>query len=155
MSTKEQDSIKQQEASLHRGINGYGAYISGKTEKKRRQVLLPAMDEPVIVECEAHSDAESIFRHIVETTKELDLDPEQSIGGYDASLGLVETDMGIALLNFDLLPKKERTKLAQWIKGLAEKDNFNGHIGFTGNEPGAVVRAEPEMRARIPSIHLD
>jgi len=69
----------------------------------------------------------------------------------DAWRALVETETGLLVVEFDSLESDIQTGSARTLKGWAEHQDFEQKLGYTTEQPDAVVRAEPGLRMRIRS----
>jgi hypothetical protein len=82
-----------------------------------------------------------------EADKQLSLSPIDIVRSLDS-------DVTIFLYEFSEMPSSTQTSIAQLMKGLAERSDFDGGLIYTCENGNAVVEAEPDLSMRVKSWEI-
>ncbi|RLM68583.1 hypothetical protein [Halorubrum sp. Atlit-26R] len=145
---------------FRRGAQGYGVEVYGGTPEQRRAAFEIQFDEPtVFVDAREMDAAEDLFKTVLLAVTDRDeeaIENQPSWAGWDLQRPLEETDTNLVILEFDSLPSDARTNVAQHMKALAENLRVDEvKLGFTSEEGGSVVHAEPDLRMRVKSWEIE
>lgn len=130
--------------------SGYGVEVTGGTPSDRERALREYLDEPFVTvdgrTCTSYND---VLTRLVARAREESVTDDERISAITVTRALVEADTNVLFLEFDALPTETQTDVAQMTKGLAERREFEGQIGFSSRNGGRVVRAEPDLSMRV------
>lgn len=137
--------------------SGYGAVISGGSAKEREEALRNHIDGPfAVVDCRGITDSEEFVREAIRSA--IDDDAAEKVhlpSAMDLSRGLAEAEVNLLILEFDSMDYDVQKPVAQMMKGVAERREWDGTIGYACEEGDAVVRAEGDLSMRVKSWSLD
>lgn len=142
---------------FQQAARGYGVELYGGTPEQRHQVLAAIFDEPTWwVDGRTIDTAPDFYTRVVEASgvsidETVDTAHSQQ---FAVESRLEDTGANLIIEAFDAMPGDVQTDVAQSLKGIAEALTSNTHFGFTSQDGGAVVRAEPDLRMRVRSYEL-
>lgn len=138
--------------------SGYGVVLHGSTPENRENALREQLNDPlVVIDCRENENMDEIHNTVILQTGHRDEEELERlhIGPVDMKRAIVEQNYNVLVVEIDELPDETRTSLAQFFKGLGERRNFDGQIGYTAKEPDSVVQAQPDLRGRLRAYELD
>lgn len=133
----------------------YGAIIMGGSPNTRSEFLKNTLEGPFVsINCSQINSDDDFVRTILEQT-DYSISENEIIMFNDASRLLRERGYSILILEFEELSSELQTYVARCLKGLGERQDYSGMIGYACTERESVVRAEPDMSMRIRPWILD
>ncbi|MFC6770303.1 hypothetical protein ACFQDD_01975 [Halorubrum pallidum] len=144
---------------FRRGAIGYGVEVYGGTHEQRRAVFEIQFGDPTVyVDARECSDSTSLFRtallSIADDAERIEQLPSYS--GHYLRQELERAGSNFVIEEFDSLPSDARTSVARSMKAIAEGlGSDEVKLGFTTEEGGSVVHAEPDLRMRVRSWEVD
>ena len=142
------------EHHFRHGATGYGVELYGGTAQDRIADLRRHFDEPLVtVDCrEAETGEDVIDMALREFGVDEDKISRLSMASFDLSKEINQTKQHFAILELDAIRFEEQRSVAQMMKALAEGLNHEDiMLGFTTSQGGQVIRAEPDLSARVRS----
>lgn len=148
------------ESGKHRfeqAANGYGAVVCGESAMERKEALetyLPG--DLAVVDCREIHSPDDFIRTVVMTARSVSLEELQDVilSGVDVERALRETETGLVVWEFDSMDSGVQTAVAQLLKGVVERRDFEEVLGYTCEDCNAVVQAEPDLASRVQSWTL-
>ncbi|WP_135666786.1 hypothetical protein [Halorhabdus rudnickae] len=148
------------ERQFEHGARGYGVEVYGGTAEDREAVLRDRLGGDVVaVDARTVEDSEELVKSaLLEMgVDKKEIEKRRRVGGRVLRRVLVDTGHSFAILELDQLESDARTSVAQMMKGVAEgmMDADEVMIGFSSEEGGAAVHAEPDLRMRVRSWEIN
>lgn len=136
---------------------GYGVEVSGGEQQEREEALRANLDGSfVAVECTDISSKEEFLQAAIRNARDVpDDESVEHVSVIQMEKALAQADCTFLVLEFDSPEHSVQTDIAQTMKGVSEGRRFDGAIGFSCEEGGSVVRAEPDLSMRVKSYTID
>lgn len=145
------------ERVIENGLRGYGCVVSGGDADEREDALREYFNNPfIVIKCKHIDSVDEFIRRVIELSpSERDYGPNRSLGLIEMRRAIGETNTGLLISEFDSMEKEVQRGIAQLMKGLAEREDWEGEIGYTCMNSDAVVKAESDLRLRVKSVSID
>lgn len=136
---------------------GYGAVITGGSPAEREEALRTHIDGPfTVVNCNGITSSEEFVREALRDALGDDVAEDVHLpSAMDLSRGLAEAGTNLLILEFDSMEYDVQKPVAQLMKGVSERRDWDGSIGYACEEGDAVVKAEGDLRMRVKTWSLD
>ena len=138
------------------GLERYGVEVVGGTPEERLDELESRMNgDYVIIDGRNVTDSDEF---VIQVLSQITPQTESEISNqpYLSITPEIETvNSGIIVQEFDSMDPTTQKRIAQSLKGVAERMGYEGEIGYTASEKESVVTAEFDLAGRVRTWELE